>query len=97
MWAKKPVPWQKTMDRSDSRPVCYARWLTTVVGPSQRGNPCPIGFWEVGAMNPVEHLFGIINCAGWVLVFMEVDINGEEDCSSGMVLTLRSDLESLGE
>jgi hypothetical protein len=29
--AKKLVQWLKTMDRSDWEPLCYARWLTTVV------------------------------------------------------------------
>src|ERR1035437_6663976 len=47
-WAKKPLPWQKTMDRPDLGPLCYARWLTTVVGPTQRGNP---GLNESGAFH----------------------------------------------
>src|ERR1035437_8945257 len=32
------------MDRPDSGPLCYAGWLTTVVGRSQRGNPGEVMF-----------------------------------------------------
>ena len=36
-WVKKPVSCQKTMDRPSSGHLCYARWLTTVVGQKPTG------------------------------------------------------------
>jgi hypothetical protein len=72
MLENRPVQWQRTMDRSDWEPLCYERWLTTVVGQNQRGKSRVRSLQVTGrngdSMSPRENLVRVLrrDHPGWV-------------------------------